>query len=262
VSITSLNNVIIENNINSDLRSPIVTSKNNEKNTNFNGNDYSRINSNIINVNRDLCPTNDVNNMDSFNSKMNLEKRKNNYVNNSKNHLISNNKNSNNNCLSNNSNKKINNKNTVNTNNNSLGSIISLTDSNQSLNLGLNENSYNNSGNHIYKSRSKTNIISNNFINTEINSNNSFYNRMDGLIDKLKTNANPDTLIKEKQILSLPDLDKKISLLSSNSDINKNTKSNSNRLDLLNCLKQKEIEILKAQKITDIRKEDQLLCKS
>ena len=168
--------------------------------------------------------------------------------------------------------------------NSSLDSIISLNDSEpglinnnyNNLTLALNENSnigYLGNNNHskskgISNNNNNINGILNNqnAISDEINNNNYFNHRMEALDDKLRKNSSCNSLSvnnKDKQqVLSLPDLDKKMSFCSFGSEAaNKIVKSNSSHLELLNCLKQKELEILKAQKTYDRKKEEKMLSK-
>ena len=95
--------------------------------------------------------------------------------------------------------------------------------------------------------------------------NNNYNNRMEALNEKMRKNSssNSFTLMnKDKQQgITLPDLDKKkMSFCSNGSEAaNKSGKNSSNHLELLNCLKQKELEILKAQKISERKNGEKLL---
>jgi hypothetical protein len=164
--------------------------------------------------------------------------------------------------------------------NNSLDSIISLNDTQLSVNmtLGLNEASSGNLGN-ANNAKNKLNL-NNKVINPNmLSDNNVNYNnynylkkRMDALNDRSRKNSsnnfngncnkgfanakNKDKLQKR----ALIDLYKKMSFCSNGSEAaSKNAKSSLNNLDLMKCLKQKEVEIMKAQKIRESKTEEKML---
>lgn len=161
----------------------------------------------------------------------------------------------------------------------SLDSIISLNDSEPTFisninntTLALNEAS--NSGylgnNNNAKSKGNVNNASDSALNHNKNNNNNnnnyFNNRMEALNDKHRKNSNCNSFSvnnrDKHQGLSLPDIDKKMSFCSNGSEAaNKSGKNNSSHLELLNCLKQKELEILKAQQISEKKNEEKMLSK-
>jgi len=168
---------------------------------------------------------------------------------------------------------------------NSLDSILSLNDREPSsgienITLTLNENS--NNGYIRNNNNSKSKLITNkntnknnsqnvnnpNTINSDIE-NNYFSNNMDALNDKSRKNTscaslaeiNKDNNKQQKVLLDLPDLDKKMSLCFNEKEAaNKKAKNNSkNNLELLNCLKQKELEIMNAHQTFERKEEGKMM---
>lgn len=182
--------------------------------------------------------------------------------------------------------------------NSSLDTILSLNDSesniinhknnnnDNSLTLALNENStsgyirnsscnakaakgttYNKHNNNNININVNRNLNNQSTLNDDINNNNYFNNRMEALNGKLlckNSSCNSYAgLNKDKhQVISLPDLDKKKSFCSNGSEAASTKAKNSlNHLELLKCLKQKELEIMKAQRNCDRKNEEKMLSK-